>query len=215
MSQSIEPYTVANILIPYSDQTINYDFWFALGALLFSVITLVYVIRQTKIAKQGLDATNKNIKQADVNRQLELLPKHPWIIQVSVRLEHWIKDIQYNNSVLLSCIENNDATILDKLRSNIIQPNQLSLRGYEKEMPSWLLELYLSGAQYYFAGAGKIGLAVKHNSLRTIDNVQYYLDACKEDLDALMELKKILDGMIPRVILETPASLSSNEFFVD
>jgi len=214
ITHSLEPYTFSHILIP-QNFAFNWELAIACTALIFSLVTLIYAIRQTKIAQRGVELTRKTIEQADTNRQIELLPKHSWIIHVHVRFESWIKDIQRNNKILNESIENNDLTLLVKLKSNITEAKQLNLRGFEKEMPEWLLELYLSGAQYYFAGIGKIGIAVKYNSLSKIDHVQHYLHECNSDLIALMELKKLLDGMIPKVIINTPASLSSNEFFVD
>lgn len=60
-----------------------------LVALLINTIALIVVIWQTCITKRSAILTKKSIDDAKTQRQLEVLPKLGWIIQVRVDLESW------------------------------------------------------------------------------------------------------------------------------
>lgn len=216
MEQALEPYTLVNFLVQQSGNSINWELVLAITAVAISLIALIFSIWQTKMTQRGLLLTRISINKADTNKQIELLPKHRWVILVDVRFNIWMEDIAHNIAILKDFIEGGDTNTLSFLKTNIRQPQDLYLRKYESEgMPPWLLELYLSGAQYYFAGMGSIAIAVEYTVLTTIERAQSYLEDCEDHLQSIRQLKELLDGMIPKVILNTPASISSSKFFVD
>jgi hypothetical protein len=120
--------------------------------LLVNIIALIVVIYQTIIVKRTLIITGKSIDDAKTQRQLEILPKFTWVIEVQVQLEHWKNDLQKRKDKLQKGLNEKNAEIVkDASDTRIKSLKDLSLNKFLYDnMPSWLRELWMSGAQYYY-----------------------------------------------------------------
>ena len=97
-------------------------------ALLINTIALIVVIYQTRIAKRSLTITKKSIDDAKTQRQLEILPKFTWVIEVQVHLERWKKDLQEKRDILQEGIDKKDDDMFKKASDTRIKgPKDLSL----------------------------------------------------------------------------------------
>jgi len=134
-----------------------------LVALFINTIALIVVIYQTRIAKQSLTATKKSIDDAKTQRQLETLPKFTWVIKVQVQLEHWKKDLQEKKGLLQKGVDKKDDEMFQKASDTRIKsPKNLSLNRFLYDnMPAWLRELWMSGAQYYYDAIAPLPLSIK------------------------------------------------------
>lgn len=187
--------------------------------ILTSIATLValgFTIYQARLTRDTLLETKKSIDQEKVNRQISLLPKFEYIIEVDVELKHWQEDLEKRSEKMKQAFVEKNHSILEELaKTNTKNPNDLRLSRYQYEkMPDWLSQLWLSGAQYYYDamasmqflykdGKGEFGLA------------EMLYQRCDSNSHSIAELRVYISGMIPEVILETPASVSNREFFRD
>ncbi|MCF7794899.1 hypothetical protein K9M50_00870 [Patescibacteria group bacterium] len=186
-------------------------------ALVVNTIALIVVIFQTIFTKRSLNITKQSIDDAKTQRQLENLPKFTWIIEVQVQLEHWKKDLQERLELLQKGInEKNNETIQKASNTKITQPKDLSLNKFLYDnMPTWLRELWISGAQYYYDAITPLFYVYKDEK-PNYDYSQSWIDERgKDSLYALSKLLEYLKDMIPPVILNTPASLSDKDFLKD
>ena len=186
-------------------------------ALVVNTIALIVVIFQTIFTKRSLNITKQSIDDAKTQRQLENLPKFTWIIEVQVQLEHWKKDLQERLELLQKGInEKNNETIQKASNTKITQPKDLSLNKFLYDnMPTWLRELWMSGAQYYYDAITPLSCAYKDGE-PNYDYSQSWIDERgKDSLYALSKLLEYLKDMVPPVILNTPASLSDKDFLRD
>ncbi len=186
-------------------------------ALFINTIALIVVIYQTRIAKRSLNLTTKSIDDAKIERQLEVLPKFSWIIEVQVHLEHWKKDLEERKDMLQKGVDNKNNEMIEQASDTRIKnPKDLSLNRFLYDnMPSWLRELWMSGAQYYYDAIAPLSYVHK-NKKPNYDYSQSWIDERGEDsLQAISKLLEYLNGMIPPVILNTPASLSDKDFLRD
>ena len=181
-----------------------------------TLIALGFTIYQAYLTKSALLETKKSIDQEKVNRQISLLPKFEYIIEVDIELKHWQEDLEERSKKLKEAFIKKDHSILEELsKTNTKNPSDLKLSKYQYEkMPDWLSQLWLSGAQYYYDamasmqflykdGKGEFGLA------------EMLYQRCDSSSCSVLELRGYISGMIPEVILETPASIRNNEFFRD
>lgn len=188
-----------------------------LTALIINTIALIVVIYQTRIAKRSLTITKKSIDDAKTQRQLEILPKFTWVIEVQVKLESWKKDLQERKNILLKGVDKKNAEMVKKASDTRIKsPKDLSLNKFLYDnMPSWLRELWMSGAQYYYDAIAPLPYVYKDEK-PNYDYAQSWLNERSEDsLQAISKLLEYLEDMVPPVILNTPASLSDKDFLRD
>lgn len=186
-------------------------------ALIVNTLALLFVIYQTWLAKRSLSATRESIDNAKVERQLEVLPKFGWVIQVQVDLEKWQKDLLEKKQQLEEAIRIRDRTILRNIaEKSPRQPRDLGLRKYSyHNMPSWIREIWIAGAQYYYNAASSL-LFVWRDDMPNFDYAESWIkDRGRESEKALSTLLEYVEGMVPPVILNMPASLSDNDFLRD
>jgi hypothetical protein len=186
-------------------------------ALILNIIMLGIVAYQTWLTRKSLDVANQSIQDARTTRQIELLGKHHWVIHVMVELELWQKSIRTTGARILEAATSRNAGDLKSIAAHgIHSPSQLSLRNYDYEnMPTWLREIWLSGAQYYYNAICCVGTVWSEKP-----EPDYYFSYAKKLVEerfahsdeAISTLRGYIVNMIPQVILNTPASISDEEF---
>lgn len=188
-----------------------------LVALFINTIALIVVIYQTHIAKQSLATTKKSIDEAKTQRQLETLPKFTWVIEVQVQLEYWKKDLQEKRDLLQKGVnEKNDEMFQKASDTRIKSPKDLSLNRFLYDnMPAWLRELWMSGAQYYYDAIAPLPYVYKDKKSNYSYAESWIKERCEDSLQAISKLLEYLKDMVPPVILNTPASLSDKDFLRD
>lgn len=188
-----------------------------LVALLINTIALIVVIYQTHIAKQSLATTKKSIDDAKTQRQLEILPKFTWVIEVQVQLEHWKKDLQERKGLLQKgMVEKNNEMFQKASDTRIKSPKDLSLNKFLYDnMPVWLRELWMSGTQYYYDAIAALPYVYKDEKPNYNYAESWIKERSEDSLQAISKLLEYLKDMVPPVILNTPASLSDEDFLRD
>jgi len=183
-------------------------------ALVVNTLALLFVICQTWLAKRSLSATRESLDDARLERQLEVLPKFGWVIQVQVDLEKWQKDLLEKRQQLEGAVQIRDATVLQNIaEKSPKQPRELGLRKVVYDsMPSWIREIWISGAQYYYDAASPL-LFVWRDGTPNFEYAEKWVsERGKESEKAISTLLTYTKDMIPPVILNTPASLSERDF---
>ena len=188
-----------------------------LVAVFINTIALIVVIYQTRIAKQSLTTTKKSIDDAKIQRQLETLPKFTWVIEVQVQLEHWKKDLQEKKNLLQKGVgEKNNEMFKKASDTRIKSPKDLSLNRFLYDnMPAWLRELWMSGAQYYYDAIAPLPYVYKDDRANYSYAESWIKERCEDSSQAISKLLEYLEDMVPSVILNTPASLSDKDFLRD
>jgi len=183
---------------------------------LATLVALGFTIYQARLSEKALLDTRKSIEQEKINRQLSLLPKYEWIIQVNAELRIWQETLEENSRKLNEAINNQDESILKSLSEfRIKKPNDLNLSiNQYKEMPNWLSQIWISGAQCYYHGLGSM-LYLYKDEKPNYTLAKLLITNCNEMSSSLATLREYISDMIPDVILNTPASVNSREFFRD
>lgn len=186
-------------------------------ALFVNTIALIVVIYQTGIAKRTFNVTKKSIDDAKTQRQLEILPKFSWVIEVQVQLERWENDLRERKGILQKGLNKKDNEMVKKASDTRIKsPKDLSLNKFlYNDMPSWLRELWMSGAQYYYDAIDPLPYVYKDEKPNYSYGQSWLNERSENSLRAISKLLEYLKDMVPPVILNTPASLSDKDFLRD
>ena len=183
-------------------------------ALIINTVALIVVICQTRIAKQALTITKQSIDEAKTQRQLELLPKFTWVIEVQVKLEYWKKELEKKREILQKGVkEKNDELFKQASDTRIKSPKDMSLnRALYDNMPLWLRTLWISGAQYFYDAIAPLSYVYKDEKPNYDYAHSWINERCNDSIRAITKLLEYLEDMVPSVILNTPASLSDSSF---
>lgn len=187
------------------------------AALIINTFALLFVILQTWLAKQSLNETRKSINDAKIERQLEILPKFAWVMEVQVRLEYWRKNLQEKQAKLqLALSQKNDNILKELSNNNIKNPKDLALNKFLYDnMPPWLREIWISGARYYYDAVASMQYLYQEDGIAEYSLAETLRNQCMESERSISVLLEYIKDMVPSVILNTPASLSDKDFLRD
>lgn len=183
-------------------------------ALFVNTVALLIVIFQTYLAKKTFYNDRQSVNRFKIQRQLEVLPKFTWVIEVQVALEYWSKDLEETHRKLKEAVEIKDQMMLRKLsKSHIRQAKDLALSNFLYDnMPPWLREIWMSGAKYYYNAIASRKLLWKEEGGPNYSLAKIIKEECEESKDSIDILLGYTKDMVPRVILNTPAKLSDEDF---
>ena len=184
-----------------------------------TLIALAIAIYQSVLARRSLEAAKKSIDEDKRARQLSIVPKMSWVIEVQMRIDAWLIDLNKIRSETKRAVMERNEDLLKKIATKaIVNPVDIPLRidkfVYEN-MPDHLVLIMMSGAQYYYDAVSPThSLWTKEKGgwweyANSID--ERYIDS----INALEELKRLISEMVPAVLLETPASIDDRKFIHD
>lgn len=186
-------------------------------ALFINTLALLVVVYQTWLTERALRATKESIDNAKVERQLEVLPKFGWVIHVQVDLEKWKRDLSEKRQELREAIRTRNATVLQRIaKGSPNRPQDLGLRrSVYDNMPSWIREIWVSGAQYYYDAASPLSFVWRDGAAHFDYAESWVKDRGQASERAISILLSYIKDMVPPVILSMPARLSDNDFLRD
>jgi len=182
-------------------------------ALFINTLALLVVIYQTRLTKSSLLATKESVDDAKRKRQLEILPKFNWVIQVKVDLEGWRENLQKAQRQLQNAVKEKDQNIFKVLAASKLKgPKDLGLNRFAYDnMPSWLREIWMAGAQYYYDAMSSLPYVWRKDE-PDYNFANSWIEKKGTALQSISTLLGLLEDMIPTVMLNAPASLSDEDF---
>lgn len=178
--------------------------------LLIAIITLIIVLLQTSYTKKALAEAQKSIELTKISKQIEILPRLNFIIDVEMFLSKWNNDIKE----IINLIKKKDVEkIIDFSKKSITRQGLIDKYLYEK-MPAWLAVIYETGAQYYY-NSSCLYKYLWDEENRKLRNPDDYLLRFEESAYYLETLLQYIKDEVPEVFLNAPASLSTRDFFKD
>jgi hypothetical protein len=179
------------------------SFVLAVIALLLNVITLGIVIYQTVLNRKSLEAANESIKLTKTSRQLEILPRAYFVIEVQIRIEYW----QENLTKMIKWLKSGKPEDIKQLNGLAPKTPEGMVEKYlYDKMPDWLAEIWMTGAQYYYDSTASLRLIKDGN------NNEIYIQNCQDSLVRLKQLLTYIKDEIPDVFLQRPASIRDRDF---
>ncbi|MFA5360132.1 MAG: hypothetical protein WC349_04215 [Patescibacteria group bacterium] len=177
--------------------------------LMVTILTLIIVFFQTIYTKKTLEKTQKSIELYKISKQLEILPRVNFIIEVTMFLNKWNDELQ---EIIKLINENDIDKIIDFSKRKQVKSEGLIDKYLYEKMPQWLAVIYETGAQYYYNSS----CMYKHlwdEKNNKLFNTKLYLDRLKESSYFLEVLLQYVKDEVPEVFLNAPAKLNTNDFF--
>jgi len=190
---------------------------FALIALVFNLITLFIVIKQTNLTRKSVSFAKESIDRDRRVRQLEMLPRADFIIHVGLRIEHWLDEIKRVKGELdLAIKEENEMALREIAKRGFHSPKGLVDSGFYENSPDWLAEIYISAARFYYPCIAPLyELWDEERKKANFFMCDSILEKCVETEIHLLELRSYLKDLIPDSYLEAPASLPDRSYLSD
>jgi hypothetical protein len=183
-------------------------------ALLLNFIALLVVAYQTYLNRRSLTLTKQSIDNDRKTRQIELLPKAHYIFEVQNHLNAWLKDIEEINLELQKAIETMNIDALKNLSKKALKsPSGLVHRSSYEKGPTWLSEIWLAGAQYYYSYHAPLNDVWIEREQRPFWELAS--DIIKRGCEYSYHLKNLLsyiDNAVPESYADAPARISDIKF---
>ncbi len=204
-------------------------------ALPVSAITLTIVIYQAYLTRKALDLTQKSLdlthasldaarKSMDAatrsnelairTMQIKMLPSANWVIQVRVALEQWSADLESVIETALVAQRQHDEKMIHDLATAGLRTPKGFIRRFDAEhTPEWLSTIWFTGTQYFYdAKAPQTSLWNETENKPWFEFVPDFITRCKESINGIKQLLKMIDDVVPAAYLGSPASLSDERF---
>ena len=186
-------------------------------ALTFNFIALCIVAYQTHLNRKSIDLANRSIDDAKKTRQIQMLPRAGFILESKYHLEKYIAEIDGISGDLERAVNSRNEDLLKEITSRVIDsPKGLVDKYFYKHGPTWLSEIWLAGAQYYYDfHAPAKSLWDERESKARWGLASDILQRGKEHTYHIKQLLSYIDQMVPESYSNAPASLSDNRFIED
>ncbi len=186
-------------------------------ALFLNFLALLIVAYQTYLNRNSLILTRQSIDDDRKTRQIELLPKAHFIFDVQYHLNKWLKDITDINLKLKKSIETKDINILKELAEKALKsPKGLIDRFSYEKSPTWLSEILLAGAQYYYSYHAPLNSVWIEREQRPFwELASDIIERGEKYSYHLKNLLSYIDHAVPESYAEAPARISDKKFLSD
>jgi hypothetical protein len=183
---------------------------------LATLAALFIAIYQSVLARRSLDAAKKSIDEDKRSRQLSMISKMSWVIEVQIRIERWLNDLEKLKKETAEATSKNDAAMLKAMVATIpTSPDKINMAVphlvYEN-MPDALREIMMSGAQYYYNAISPAAYLWTQDKGANWSYAVSIHDRYDDSISALRDLKSLISEMVPDVLLGTPASINERDF---
>ena len=189
----------------------------SLLALLLSLAALIVVSIQTVITRKTLDATRESIDLSRKVRELEMLPRANFVINVQNDLIKWNKEFQDTIDVLYTIYSKQDKVGLKSIaQKGLKSPKGLINKYLYEHCPNWLAVIWVTGAQYYYnAKAPQCELWNDRTDEPNFSFIEMMITRYQESIKGISELLVYVGEIVPNAYLESPASINDDSFLSD
>lgn len=183
-------------------------------ALCFNFIALFFVAYQTYLNRNSLLLTRQSIDDDRKTRQIELLPRAHFIFEVQYHLKKYLKNIGEISNELVNASNNRNEEFLKEIASKALKsPKGLVEKSTYIKSPTWLSEIWLAGAQYYYDFHVPLRSLWVESELKPFwELAPDIIERGKEHSEHIKNLLSYIDQTVPESYSNAPASISDNKF---
>ncbi|MDD4924014.1 MAG: hypothetical protein PHF74_04175 [Dehalococcoidales bacterium] len=182
---------------------------------IINLFALGIVAWQTYLTRKAVQINEQNLKDSEQSRFISNLPRSYSIISVLAYLENWKKDLELlrknKNDIISNIKSGRDFNIHVEFWNG--QPKGLINKGDYVYLPDWLQEILVTGAQYYTQPMCLLDSVIssKKSEDFRLDVAQAMFDRSEQGLQCINEMLTLIERLIPKWYLESPASLQDSD----
>lgn len=183
-----------------------------------NLLALAFVGWQTYLTRKSVQLSEANLRESQQARVISNLPRTYSIMYVQNCLEGWMKDLNLlvaNEKKLRQMVKSSDADIELNTQHWFGQAKGLIQKTFYDHLPDWLKEILTTGAQYYYEGmclADTVYSSKEKKEFR-LGLMQEMICRAKQGVTHMTEMLALIDQLIPKWYLESPASLNDSDFW--
>lgn len=162
------------------------------------------------LAKESIDEDRKT-------RQLELLPKANFILEVQYDLKKWLESIEKTTKNLQDAFDTKNLALLREISEQALKsPKDLVDKFLYEKGPRWLSEIWLTSAQYYYDFNIPLRNLWSDKKQEPFwDLAPDLIDRGKEHSRHISNLMGYINQMVPESYAAAPAKISDTRFLSD
>jgi len=183
-------------------------------ALILNVVALCAVAYQTHLNRKALILAKESIDEGRKDRQIEMLPRAGLVLEARYLLNKWYADLEKLKIEIQQAQKSQIDSSLKKISEKAIKtPKGLVSKSFYENAPRWIIEIVLTGAQYYYdchAPMKNLWLTKEQKPFWSL--ALDLLERFNESLARIIELLSYIDHIVPEAYAHAPASLMDYDF---
>lgn len=188
---------------------------------IFEVVTFLATITavgiaiwQSKLARESLDVAKKTIEDDIKTRQMSMLPEMYSVILVQTGIKQWVEKIEEIKNKTATAFKDKNADLIKSISESCPKTaKDVRVNSYiDEKTPKALKQVLLSGAQYYYDAVAPARNIWKEEGRADWVYASGIIERYDGSLVALKKPNDLLVGMVPEVILNSPASINDSDF---
>ena len=186
-------------------------------ALFLNFIALCVVAYQTYLNRQSMFLAKESIDENRKTRQIEMLPRAGFVFEVQYHLNRWRKELdEFRKEIEKTLITKDDESMKLISEKAIRSPKGLIRKSFYQKAPTWMAEILLAGAQYYYdCHAPMKDLWIKNEQKPFWGLAPDLANRFAESSDRISQLLGYIDQVVPEAYAQAPASLNDRDFLSD
>lgn len=192
-----------------------------IGALILNIITLIIVIYQTRLSREGFQLSKTSFDKDKRIREMSIVPKMHYVIYVQIQIEKWIDRIKVVKEEMELALKDGNNRALEHVASQGLKTCKgIVNKFYYENSPDWLSEIYMTGAKYYYYVFAPICELWDYNGnegrmFLLEEKGDSLIDRCDESEFHLRKLLEYIDDSVPSIFTEAPDSIPDDKFLSD
>jgi len=186
-------------------------------ALILNFVALCIVAYQTYLNRQSMLLAKESIDENRKTRQIEMLPRAGFVFEAQYLLNKWRKQLDELRREIEKALRTKDDESMRLISEKaIMTPKGLIMKSCYQKAPSWLAEILVAGAQYYYdCHAPMRDLWIKKDQKPFWGLAPDLINRFAESSNRISQLLNYIDQVVPEAYAQAPASLRDSDFLSD
>ena len=181
-----------------------------------NLLALGFVAWQVCLTRKSVLIAQKSLTEAQQTKEIQNLPQVSYLLNVKVRLEGWMADLQLiidHKEEIRALIKANEGIEM-KTSHWFGEAKGLVDKWLYDHLPKWLQIMLVSAAQYYFEGMclAKYICSTDETQSYRLSMFNEMLDRAKTGFGAITSMLAYINDTLPKWYLESTESLQYEEF---
>jgi hypothetical protein len=188
-----------------------------IAALVLNVIVLGIVAYQTYLNRKSMLLAKQSIDENRKTRQIGMLPRAGFVLEAQYFLNKWRRQLDELKKEIEEALRTKDDEAIKVISEKAITtPKGLISKSFYQKASSWLAEVLVAGAQYYYDCHAPMGdLWRKKDQKPFWELASDLINHFEKSSNRISELLNYIDQVVPDAYAEAPASLGDSDFLSD
>lgn len=181
-----------------------------------NLLALGFVAWQVCLTRKSVLLAQKGLTEAQQTKEIQNLPQVNYLLNVKIRLEGWMADLQLiidHKEKIRASIRANEGIEM-KTSHWFGEAKGLVDKWLYDHLPKWLQIMLVTAAQYYYEGMclAQDTFSPEKTQSSRLFMFDEMLDRANTGFNAIKSMLAYINATLPKWYLESPASLQDEDF---